>query len=272
MTRSRRMLARAAVLSVFVLTLASSAYAVDGVVLIDQNRALAGNVTPGDDPGFPVSLTKSGSYRLSSDLLISDINLTGISIETGQAVSIDLNGFSIRGVHSGGARPCQATTPGKGIGTGLGNATDVDIRNGTIERMGCDGILLIGFGNMVQNVRVRGNGATGIQLTGVIINNTITNNGGEGISSFDAVVTGNHISDNDADGIVIFVGVVSNNTVTNNSDHGLFVPGSSGNPGTRVAYSNNVFSGNNANGVQVFGGIQTGANVCAALAVGTVCP
>jgi len=264
------MLARAAVLSVFVLTAASSAYAVDGVVLIDQNRALAGNVTPGDDPGFPVSLTKSGSYRLSSDLVVSDINLSGISIETGQAVSIDLNGFSIRGVHSGGPRPCQAVTPGKGIATGLGNATDVDIRNGTIERMGCDGILLIGFGNMVQNVRVRGNGATGIQLTGVIINNTITNNGGEGISSFDAVVTGNHISDNDAEGIVLFVGVVSNNSVSNNNGHGLFVPGNAGNPGNRVAYSNNVFSGNNSQADQVFGGIQTGSNICAVLSGGAI--
>ncbi len=42
----------------------SPAGAVDGVVLIDQNRALAGNVTPGDTPGFPVTISLSGSYRL----------------------------------------------------------------------------------------------------------------------------------------------------------------------------------------------------------------
>jgi hypothetical protein len=264
--------ARAAVLGAFILTAASSAYAVDGVVLIDQNRALAGSVSPGDGPGFPVTITKGGSYRLSGDLTISDINQSGIIIDTNQAVSIDLNGFAIRGVHSGGARPCQAVTPGKGIGTGSGNATNVDIRNGTIERMGCDGILLIGFNNLVQNVRVRNNGATGIQSTGIIKDNVVSENGGEGIASFDAIVTGNQVTGNDAEAIVIFVGVVSNNTVGNNTGLGLFVPGAPGSPGTRVAYSNNVFSGNNANGQQVFGGIQTGSNVCAAAGSGALCP
>ena len=252
--------------------IAVPALAVDGVILIDQNKALAGNVTPGDTPGFPVTITRPGSYRLASDLVIADIEVTGIVLETSGGVSIDLNGFSIRGPHFGATRACQAVTPGKGIGTGAGNSTNVDIRNGTIERMGCDGILLIGFNNLVQNVRVRNNGATGIQITGVISNNVISENGGEGISTFEAVVTGNNISGNNKEGIVIFQGVVSNNTVGNNDGLGLFVPGSSGNPGTRVAYSNNVFSGNNANGAQVFGGIQTGPNVCATNGAGSLCP
>ena len=30
----------------------ASVGAVDGVILIDQNRALAGGITPGDAPGF----------------------------------------------------------------------------------------------------------------------------------------------------------------------------------------------------------------------------
>ena len=38
-------------------------WAVDGVILIDQNKALAGNVTPGDTPGFPVTISLPGSYR-----------------------------------------------------------------------------------------------------------------------------------------------------------------------------------------------------------------
>ena len=49
-----------------VATLSSSLYAVDGVVLIDQNHALAGNITPGDGPGFPVTLSQPGSYRLTA--------------------------------------------------------------------------------------------------------------------------------------------------------------------------------------------------------------
>jgi hypothetical protein len=47
-----------------VLTMAvgpKGAYAVDGIVLIDQNRALAGNITPGDTAGFPISITQPGS-------------------------------------------------------------------------------------------------------------------------------------------------------------------------------------------------------------------
>jgi hypothetical protein len=77
---------------------ATSAYAVDGVVLIDQNRALAGNVTPGDLPGFPVTLSQPGSYRLSSNLTVS-VSLTGI-LATADGITIDPNGFSIIGNRS----------------------------------------------------------------------------------------------------------------------------------------------------------------------------
>ena len=45
--------------------ISSSLYAVDGVVLIDQNRALAGNFTPGDTAGFPV--TSPRQYDGGSD-------------------------------------------------------------------------------------------------------------------------------------------------------------------------------------------------------------
>src|ERR1700704_150875 len=76
--------------------ISSSLYAVDGVVLIDQNRALAGNVTPGDAPGFPVTISQPGSYRLSGNLTVPDINTTAIEI-TAENVTLDLNGFSIVG-------------------------------------------------------------------------------------------------------------------------------------------------------------------------------
>ena len=54
------------------------AFAVDGVVLIDQNHALAGNVTPGDTPGFPVTISQPGSYRLTGNLIVPDANTTAI--------------------------------------------------------------------------------------------------------------------------------------------------------------------------------------------------
>src|ERR1700675_702311 len=71
-------------------------WAVDGVVLIDQNKAMAGNVTPGDTPGFPVTISLPGSYRLAGNLTVPDANTTAITI-IADNVSLDLNGFTIQG-------------------------------------------------------------------------------------------------------------------------------------------------------------------------------
>src|ERR1700729_54043 len=71
-------------------------YAVDGVVLIDQNHALAGNVTPGDAPGFPITISQPGSYKLAGNLTIGDKDTGAIEI-TANDVTIDLGGFSITG-------------------------------------------------------------------------------------------------------------------------------------------------------------------------------
>ena len=63
------------------LLLASAALAVDGVIEINQARAAAGNVTPGDGPGFPVVISASGSYRLTSNLLATS-GQDGIDVTT----------------------------------------------------------------------------------------------------------------------------------------------------------------------------------------------
>src|SRR5947199_9680744 len=77
-------------------SLAIPAYAVDGVVLINQSAALAGNVTPGDTPGFPVTISVPGSYKLSGNLTVPDANTDAIVIASSD-VTFDLNGFSIIG-------------------------------------------------------------------------------------------------------------------------------------------------------------------------------
>ena len=38
----------------------SPAIAADGAVLITHTKALAGNITPGDPPGYPITLSKTG--------------------------------------------------------------------------------------------------------------------------------------------------------------------------------------------------------------------
>src|SRR5215208_2216353 len=50
---------------------AAPAIAADGPIVITQAKALAGNVTPGDTPGFPVTLSRAGSYILGSNLQAS---------------------------------------------------------------------------------------------------------------------------------------------------------------------------------------------------------
>lgn len=73
----------------------AQAHAVDGVVLIDQNKALAGNVTAGDTPGYPITINTPGSYRLSSNLTVP-ASVNGIVFAT-DGVTLDLNGFTISG-------------------------------------------------------------------------------------------------------------------------------------------------------------------------------
>ena len=64
-----------AALLVTLLAAAPAAHAVDGVVLIDQSRALAGNVTPGDTAGFPITISQPGSYRLDGPIAADEVGL-----------------------------------------------------------------------------------------------------------------------------------------------------------------------------------------------------
>jgi hypothetical protein len=110
-------------LAAMLLALTSRAGAVDGVVLVDQARALAGNVTPGDAPGFPVTLSRAGSYRLSSNLTVP-AGVNGIEI-TEDNVTLDLNGFTITG-SGASARGIVAPAAQAGIA----------IRNGVVDGFG----------------------------------------------------------------------------------------------------------------------------------------
>jgi len=89
----------ASIITALLFGLTGAAYGVDGVILIDQNRALAGNVTPGDAPGFPVTISQPGSYRLAGNVTVP-AGVNGIQINADN-VTLDLNGFTIFGLGAG---------------------------------------------------------------------------------------------------------------------------------------------------------------------------
>lgn len=224
--------------------LAAPVFAVDGVVLINQSIALAGGVTPGDTPGFPVTISVSGSYRLSGNLVVPDANTTAIEV-TANNVTIDLNGFSIIGptVCGGGGNTgvpfsCSPTGVGFGIQAGLGFGLSVS--NGYISGMGSLGIS--GSPNSrIDNVRVLSNGGGGINLglsNSLVTNCTVRANGlGGGIQA--AQVIGNVVDHNG--GVAILASsLVLNNSVLNNGNDGIDLI--SGFNGTGALISgNNVF-------------------------------
>jgi hypothetical protein len=175
----------ALVLSLFVTGFATPLFAVDGVVLIDQNRALAGNVTPGDAPGFPVTISHPGSYRLSGNLTVAG-GLSGIEVRA-DGVTVDLNGFSIIGAGAGG--------PGSGINVpdiaGSPGYQETTVLNGTVRNMGFAGVR-VGYRSRVENVRVSSNGEYGINVElGSVVRNNITSGHSIGIQAARSSVVGN---------------------------------------------------------------------------------
>jgi hypothetical protein len=126
------------VIAVAALVASGAARAGDGRVEISQSRALAGNVTPGDTPGFPVDLFTPGSYVLTSDLVVPNATTGGIVVWTPGSVTIDLAGFALRGpVTCTGYGSTLSCTSGFGIGINGASAVSepapLIVKNGRIE-------------------------------------------------------------------------------------------------------------------------------------------
>jgi hypothetical protein len=228
------------------------AFALDGVVLIDQNHALAGNITPGDAPGFPVTISQSGSYRLSGNLTVPGLNTTAIQI-TADFVTLDLNGFSIIGPAVCTSNPTKCPPPGTGIGVQAGGPQKfaprgVRVLNGSVRGMGVEGILMTGDGSSVEKVTADSNAGGGMSVAGRVIESAATQNGGSfgiiattvrdctAVQNFGdgiiinagGVATGNVASFNGGHGIGIFYGTATGNTLFLNNASGIsaFCPSS----------------------------------------------
>ena len=117
-----------------------SAFAVDGVVEINQARAEIGGISDTDTPGFPVTIDQPGSYRLTGNVVV-DGSTNAIHI-VAKHVSIDLNGFSIQGpvICPNGGNCSQGYVNGADGVKAASGADFLSVRNGSIFGMGGRGL------------------------------------------------------------------------------------------------------------------------------------
>jgi hypothetical protein len=240
---SSRPYATATLLAALSLLPAAPAFA-DGEIQITHAKALAGNVTPGDAAGYPVTISIPGTFQLASNLFVA-ANKIGIQVIS-QDVTIDLNGFKLEG----------SDVAWYGI---TGSVDAVTIENGTITRFKFDGING-GTGNywIVNNLRSIENGRDGINISTAsqIRNSTVAANGDEGIVCGEGcLVEGNVVQQNGDYGVSIYSGVVLGNTIVGNADYGIISAAGAG-------FGNNMLTQNNGNMTQKFFVAPLHPNIC----------
>ncbi|OYU99586.1 MAG: hypothetical protein CFE45_12390 [Burkholderiales bacterium PBB5] len=178
---------------------------------IDHNRALTGSINPGDAPGYPITLSQPGSYKLTGNLVVP-AGTSGIEI-TAPHVTLDLNGFAILGPGS-----CAQSLPALGVTcnqpfnvavAGI-RATAADlaitVRNGAVQGVAGYGFFASG-NDLVERVHISQNNLEGIRSTQSadqhmrIVDAYLQLNGGSGLWVGGGVVTGSRLVSNGANGI-----------------------------------------------------------------------
>ncbi len=188
------------------------AFAVDGVVLIDQLRAAVGFVTPGDAPGFPVTITRPGSYQLSGNLLVP-ANTNGFVVNAAD-VTINLNGFRLNG-----------TKGGQYLAGIRANQPNLRVHNGTIRGFQGDAIQIHEANTIVEDMLLFDNGSGVFQDDPGgnfrVINNSILGNENYGIACVQACyIAGNYIANSNV-GVAIRSGSMIDNTIHGQSQSGI---------------------------------------------------
>lgn len=247
---------RDALAATMLLAVAPLAFAADGVIEINQ-ACVATGCFPGDEAGFPVESATSGSYRLTSDLVVPAAT-SGVVVP--EDATLDLNGFAIRGPITCTGEPvtgCSATAAATGIitgqrarvfggavrGFGTGIATDSDAR--------------------ISDVIVSNNSGTGVSTSrGTSIHaSTIVMNGSSGVTGSSGggfvEVSACTIRGNGQYGVNASGGLVIESRLQNNAAEGL----RSNSGGADVGYALNVINGNNSDGADVTGGRAIACNV-----------
>jgi hypothetical protein len=161
------------------------------VVTIDQTKALAGGVTPGDAPGFPVTISQPGSYWLTGNLRVPRHSYGAIQVTTAGGVALDRGGFVVRGTGCSGTLCRVISADAHGI---TGNY--LRVRDGRIETF--SGWGLVSGGSDMERLHVTGNGSGGISGSGWsrVLDAHVTHNQGIGLSLLAGIARGNFIASN----------------------------------------------------------------------------
>lgn len=219
------------------LQFAAPAHAIDGQILITHARALAGGVTPGDAPGYPVTITTPGSYKLGGNLQAPP-SKAGIDVNAVE-VTIDLNGFRINGDRTG--------APSTGV---RGLQRNLLVRNGTIRNFRGSGIFS-GHGLTVTDMNINENVESGVRFDagsgfGRIVNNTIMQNGAVGIyCGVGCHIEGNIVSANLSMGVYIEKSAtIIGNSIMNNGEAGVYIEDAA-----KVGLGNNTIVDNRAGSI-----------------------
>lgn len=176
------------------------AYAVDGVVLINQNTATSG--LPGcGSSGFPIVICQPGSYKLSGNLVV--IGTTDAIEINADNVTLDLGGFNIGGPNSCTGAPVTSCTGGSS-GSGISiSGNSVTVKNGSVRGMNT-GVFSNGEATLVEDLQSSQNAGNGIGIrTGTIRHSLAAFNGAGGIVIASGVVEGNVSEYNQVGGIEI---------------------------------------------------------------------
>jgi hypothetical protein len=196
----------AATLAAFVGTPALGA---EGEIAISEENVIAGGITPGDDPGFPITISTPGRYRLATNLN-APADADGIVIASDN-VTIDFNGFTLQG--------------GMKAQTGIASYRDaIEISNGVITGFQLFAIDSHTVGKFwtISNMRVVANGL-GVSAGGYarVVGNNISSNANYGLSCQYCLVEGNVVALNHDDGIDVKAGAVLGNMIADNRGYGI---------------------------------------------------
>lgn len=119
------------------------AHAADGVIEINQAAVTS----------FPYVISQPGSYMLTSDLSVANLGTPAIRIDV-HDVTLDLNGFSIQDVFSGGPAAAAIDATGR---------ARISIRDGRVKDFVGD-CVVAGYLAVISDVVVTGCGENGLEL------------------------------------------------------------------------------------------------------------